>query len=75
MLSFTSSAYFNRSLRSLVKAMGYSLSEHGLTTAVADRPPGAPRPADFANLVPATSEQDIFAALGLTWKPPEQRGL
>ena len=75
LLSFTGSAYFNRSLRSLVKTMGYSLSEHGLTAAVADRPPGPLRPIDFLNLVPATTEQDIFAALGLDWVPPEKRSM
>eukprot|EP00966_Prymnesium_polylepis_P121008 2796431-Prymnesium_polylepis.2 len=68
-------ADFNRSLRSLVKAMGYSLSEHGITASVAERPPGEPRAADLANLVPATSERQIFDALGLTWMAPEQRSL
>ena len=57
---FTGSAEHNTAMRGLAKKMGMKISEYGL----------------FKNkdeLVPCKSEEDIFAALGLAYVPPELR--
>mmetsp|Transcript_24235 Transcript_24235/g.71155 ORF Transcript_24235/g.71155 Transcript_24235/m.71155 type:complete len:598 (-) Transcript_24235:115-1908(-) len=62
-LYFTGSAHFNRSMRLWAKKKGWSLSDKGLTRSKND---GVKAP-------PCTSEKDIFEALGLEYRTPEER--
>ena len=62
-LYFTGSAYFNRSLRLFAKKKGYHLSDKELS----DRFTGVK--------IKCNSEEDIFKALGLNYKTPEERDI
>ena len=53
------------------KHRGYSLSDHGLVRAQKVGANNVVR--GLVNLVPAQTEQQIFAALGLDWKEPVDR--
>lgn len=71
LLYFTGSAHFNRSMRHYAKAKGYSLSDHGLVHAVKVGANNVVRGTE--NLVPAATEEEIFAALGLEYIAPTDR--
>ena len=58
-------------LRASYKHRGYSLSDHGLVRAQKVGANNVVR--GLVNLVPAQTEQQIFAALGLDWKEPVDR--
>ena len=62
-LYFTGSAYFNRSLRLFAKKKGYHLSDKELS----DRITG--------EKILCNSEEDIFKALSLKYKTPEERDI
>jgi DNA polymerase lambda len=62
-LYFTGSAYFNRSLRLFAKKKGYHLSDKELS----NRFNGVK--------IPCNSEEDIFKALDLKYKTPEERDI
>jgi DNA polymerase lambda len=62
-LYFTGSAYFNRSLRLFAKKKGYHLSDKELS----DRITG--------DKILCNSEEDIFKALSLKYKTPEERDI
>ena len=62
-LYFTGSAYFNRSLRLFAKKKGYHLSDKELS----DRITGVK--------ILCNSEEDIFKALSLKYKTPEERDI
>ena len=71
LLYFTGSDHFNRSMRHLCSQKGYSLSDHGLVhTAKLGR---ATYARGTTNLVAASDEADIFAALGLEYVAPVDR--
>jgi DNA polymerase lambda len=62
-LYFTGSAYFNRSLRLFAKKKGYHLSDKELSNR-------------FNGIkIPCNSEEDIFKALELNYKTPEERDI
>ncbi|KAL1529684.1 hypothetical protein AB1Y20_000623 [Prymnesium parvum] len=71
LLYFTGSDHFNRSMRHYAKALGYSLSDHGLVKAVKAGANNVVR--GTLNLVPAVEERQIFDALGLEYKEPSDR--
>ena len=71
LLYFTGSDHFNRSMRHYAKARGYSLSDHGIVRAVKLNGNNVVR--GTVNLVPATTEEDVFAALGLEYVEPHLR--
>jgi len=71
LLYFTGSDHFNRSMRHYAKAMGYSLSDHGLVRAHKVGANNVVR--GLLNLRPVQTEQEIFAALGLDWREPVDR--
>ncbi|MFQ5709967.1 MAG: DNA polymerase/3'-5' exonuclease PolX [bacterium] len=57
---FTGSAEHNTAMRSLARKQGLKVSEHGLFR-------------NETELIPCQDEQEIFAALGLAYIPPELR--
>lgn len=59
-LYFTGPKDFNKKMRTLAIAQGYSLSEYGLTD-------------ENGNIVHANSEKEIFDILGMEYLPPEKR--
>lgn len=65
LLYFTGSGHFNRSMRLWARKNGYQLSDHHLVRRFTDDLLGDP--------IAVKSEQDIFRALGLEYKPPEDR--
>ena len=73
LLYFTGSDHFNRSMRHYAKTLGYSLSDHGIVHVV--KAPGSKQNLlrGTRNLVPAKTEADIFAALGLQFVEPALR--
>lgn len=71
LLYFTGSDHFNRSMRALAKAKGYSLSDHGLVRAQKVASQNIVR--GTTNLAPAECERDIFAHLGLEYREPWDR--
>ena len=68
---FTGSDYFNRSMRSYVKQTGWSLSDQGLR--LVRYTDGLTVKAKESSSIRADTEEDIFAALGLPYRTPEQR--
>ncbi|KAI8612570.1 hypothetical protein BC830DRAFT_1067488 [Chytriomyces sp. MP71] len=58
---FTGNDYFNRCVRLLARKMGYSLSQHGLTTR------------DGKVMIASRTEKEIFDVLGIPWRPPQER--
>eukprot|EP00939_MAST-03C_sp_MAST-3C-sp1_P001517 g1517.t1 len=61
LLYFTGSAHFNRSMRLWAKKIGMSLNESELSQVAR------------GERVPCASEIEVFAALGLEYRPPTQR--
>lgn len=68
LLYFTGSDHFNRSMRLWAKKNGMSLSEHALVRRLSEDMKGDPLP----NI---DTEEEIFAALGLRYIPPEERNV
>lgn len=72
LLYFTGSDYFNRSMRLFARKKGYSLSDHGLY---------AVNRIDNKNkitaplAIPCYTEEEVFAALNLEFKPPAMRSV
>jgi DNA polymerase lambda len=71
LLYFTGSDHFNRSMRDYAKKRGYSLSDHGVVHATKVGNKNVVR--GTVNLVEATTEEQIFEALGLTYVQPTER--
>ena len=69
LLYFTGSDYFNRSMRLLAEKKGFTLSDHGLA------PVAKAKGAKIAKglSLPCFTEQDVFKALGLPYKTPQER--
>ena len=66
-LYFTGSDTFNVAMRSWALELGWSLNEHGFTRV------GAGAGAGTAAAPPITTEEEIFAFLGLQYVPPTER--
>lgn len=66
LLYFTGSGHFNRSMRFWAGKRGYSLSQHGLRVNYGNDNKGP-------CIAGITTEKQIFEALGLEWRPPEDR--
>lgn len=66
LLYFTGSGHFNRSMRFWAGKRGYSLSQHGLRVNYGNDNKGP-------CIAGITTETQIFEALGLEWRPPEDR--
>ena len=58
-----------RSMRLLARKNGYSLSEKSLTVRVADDLKGSSLPLQIE------TEEDVFHALGLEYRAPEERNV
>eukprot|EP00397_Hematodinium_sp_SG-2012_P027503 GEMP01028902.1.p1 GENE.GEMP01028902.1~~GEMP01028902.1.p1 ORF type:complete len:661 (-),score=138.47 GEMP01028902.1:271-2253(-) len=71
LLHFTGNGHFNRSMRLFAQKLGYSLSDHGLCAVHRDAK--TKTKIAMAKSVPAQTEEDVFAHLGLKYMPPEQR--
>lgn len=71
LMYFTGSKDHNVRLREQAQQKGLTLNEYGLFP---EPPEGQPRP-DWATVKPiaAATEEEVFAALGHTWIPPELR--
>jgi len=65
LLYFTGSGHFNRSMRLWARKLGFSLSEHSLVRRITEDVKGDP--------IPVKTEEDIFKALGLDYRVPEER--
>lgn len=63
---FTGSGHFNRSMRFWAGKRGYSLSQHGLRVNYGNDNKGP-------YIAGITTEKQIFEALGLEYRPPEDR--
>lgn len=72
LLYFTGSDYFNRSIRLFAGKKGYSLSDHGLYPVHK-----IDRLSKIKGTVtlPCYTEEDVFEALGLQYKKPEERSV
>ncbi|KAF3385372.1 DNA polymerase lambda [Penicillium rolfsii] len=70
MLYFTGNDIFNRSMRLLARKRGMCLNQRGLFTDVLRH---AQVKVNRGRLVEGRDERRIFAALGVPWRPPEQR--
>jgi DNA polymerase lambda len=66
LLYFTGSGHFNRSMRFWAGKRGYSLSQHGLRVNYGNDNKGP-------YIAGITSEKQVFEALGLEYRPPEDR--
>lgn len=71
LLYFTGNDIFNRSIRLLASKKGMRLNQRGLYKDVM-RGPGRVK-LNEGELVEGADEKKIFAALGVPWRPPEQR--
>ena len=72
LLYFTGSDYFNRSMRHYANKIGWSLSDRDLVPVI--RPEGKKGiKIKIGGGVPAVSEEDIFRALGLQFREPNER--
>ncbi|KAF0730376.1 hypothetical protein Ae201684_012369 [Aphanomyces euteiches] len=69
-LYFTGSDHFNRSMRAYAKTKGYSLTDKGLYKAT--RAKGVKKLKKGPNLI-CPDERDVFIALHLPYKRPEER--
>ncbi|EQC33009.1 hypothetical protein, variant [Saprolegnia diclina VS20] len=69
-LYFTGSDHFNRSMRAFAKQKGYSLTDRGLTKVA--RAKGAKKLKQAPGLI-CPDEKDVFIALQLPYKRPEER--
>ena len=70
-LYFTGSQNFNRSMRLFARKKGYSLGDYGLLPANRIKNESVWK----GKTVPCYTEEDIFRALGLEYKKPEDRDL
>ena len=70
-LYFTGSQNFNRSMRLFARNKGYSLTDHGLFPANRVRGESVWK----GKSIPCFTEEDIFKALELEYKKPEDREL
>jgi DNA polymerase/3'-5' exonuclease PolX len=71
MLYFTGSAYFNRSMRLFAGKIGYTLSDLGLQKVHGYRKNKVPT----GTSIPCKDEEEIFKALGLDYKAPNERDI
>ncbi len=71
LIYFTGNDIFNRSIRLLASRKGMRLNQRGLYKDVM-RGPGRIK-LNEGELVEGADEKKIFAALGVPWRPPEQR--
>ena len=71
LIYFTGDDIFNRSIRLLASKKGMRLNQRGLFTDVM-RGAAQQKPTDGV-LVEGRDEKKIFEALGVPWKPPEER--
>lgn len=71
LIYFTGNDIFNRSIRLLASRKGMRLNQRGLFKNVM-RGPGRVK-LNEGELVEGADEKKIFAALGVPWRPPEQR--
>ncbi|KIN01919.1 hypothetical protein OIDMADRAFT_161588 [Oidiodendron maius Zn] len=71
LIYFTGDDIFNRSIRLLASKKGWRLNQRGLYKDVL-RGPGRVR-LNEGSLIEGADENKIFAALGVPWRPPEQR--
>lgn len=68
-LYFTGSDYFNRSMRLFARKKGYTLSDHGLYPAYRNKQEKVWK----GENIPCYSEEDVFKALGLQYRAPNER--
>lgn len=71
LIYFTGDDIFNRSMRLLAGRYNYRLNQRGLYKNVM-RGPGREK-LNEGELIEGADEKKIFAALGVPWRPPEQR--
>lgn len=71
LIYFTGDDIFNRSIRLLSSRKGWRLNQRGLYKDVM-RGPGRVKMTE-GTLIESADERKIFAALGVPWRPPEQR--
>lgn len=71
LIYFTGDDIFNRSIRLLASKKHMRLNQRGLYKDVM-RGPGRMKVSE-GTLVEGADEKKIFAALGVPWRPPEQR--
>jgi DNA polymerase IV len=71
LIYFTGDDIFNRSIRLLASKKGWRLNQRGLYKDVV-RGPGRVK-LNEGSLIEGADEKKIFAALGVPWRPPEQR--
>lgn len=71
LIYFTGDEIFNRSIRLLASKKGWRLNQRGLYKDVL-RGPGRVKLKE-GSLIEGADEKKIFAALGVPWRPPEQR--
>lgn len=71
LIYFTGDDIFNRSIRLLASKKGWRLNQRGLYKDVL-RGPGRAK-LNEGSLIEGADEKKIFAALGVPWRPPEQR--
>jgi DNA polymerase/3'-5' exonuclease PolX len=71
LLYFTGSAYFNRSMRLFASKVGYNLSDLGLYKVYGYRKTKVPTGVS----IKCNSEEEIFKALGLDYKAPNERDI
>ncbi|KAH6678434.1 hypothetical protein B0J14DRAFT_322460 [Halenospora varia] len=71
LIYFTGDDIFNRSMRLLSGRKGMRLNQRGLYKGVM-RGPGRVKLTE-GSLIEGANERKIFDALGVTWRPPEQR--
>ncbi|EAS03408.2 helix hairpin-helix protein (macronuclear) [Tetrahymena thermophila SB210] len=72
LLYFTGSDYFNRSMRLFARKKGYSLSDHGLYAV--NRIDNKTK-ITSSLAIPCYTEEEVFAALNLEYKPPYMRSV
>lgn len=70
LMHYTGSALFNRSIRLLAAKKGMSLSEHGLFAGIVRE---GLKVLNDGYIIPTASEELIFQALDLEYRPPEER--
>ncbi|RHZ85644.1 hypothetical protein Glove_63g36 [Diversispora epigaea] len=71
LLSFTGNDIFNRSIRLLARKKKMKLNQHGLYKNIARGSGGVSL--NEGKLIAQRTEQEIFDALGVPWRPPNER--